>query len=136
MSVCSSSAQEGIPLEGKEHALQQLHLFAEDSFRLMGFGHRVYKNYDPRARVMQRVCYSVLSHLKIKSGSLLLWMTGFHAKDLCSQTIYILLYAEDISISLLTAHPADSIVIFLPDIAMDIKKAERISMSQQRCGVL
>ena len=39
---------------------------AADSFRLMGFGHRVYKNYDPRARIMQRVCYSVLSHLKIK----------------------------------------------------------------------
>ena len=26
-------------------------------FRLMGFGHRVYKNYDPRAKIMQRMCY-------------------------------------------------------------------------------
>lgn len=43
----------------------------KDSFRLMGFGHRVYKTYDPRARVMQRVCYSVLSHLKIKTDPLL-----------------------------------------------------------------
>ncbi|MDQ2994248.1 MAG: citrate synthase [Pseudomonadota bacterium] len=31
-----------------------------DSFRLMGFGHRVYKNYDPRAKVMQQTCYEVL----------------------------------------------------------------------------
>ncbi len=31
-----------------------------DPFRLMGFGHRVYKNYDPRARIMQRTCHEVL----------------------------------------------------------------------------
>jgi citrate synthase len=32
-----------------------------DPFRLMGFGHRVYKNYDPRARIMQRICHEVLN---------------------------------------------------------------------------
>lgn len=31
-----------------------------DSFRLMGFGHRVYKNYDPRAKVMRETCHKVL----------------------------------------------------------------------------
>ncbi len=31
-----------------------------DPFRLMGFGHRVYKNYDPRARIMQKTMYEVL----------------------------------------------------------------------------
>jgi citrate synthase len=31
-----------------------------DTFRLMGFGHRVYKNYDPRAKVMRATCYEVL----------------------------------------------------------------------------
>lgn len=31
-----------------------------DSFRLMGFGHRVYKNFDPRAKVMRETCYEVL----------------------------------------------------------------------------
>ncbi len=31
-----------------------------DAFRLMGFGHRVYKNYDPRATVMRKTCYEVL----------------------------------------------------------------------------
>jgi citrate synthase len=33
--------------------------------RLMGFGHRVYKNYDPRAKVMQKTCYEVLQKLGI-----------------------------------------------------------------------
>lgn len=34
-----------------------------DNFRLMGFGHRVYKNYDPRAKVMRETCYEVLEEL-------------------------------------------------------------------------
>ncbi|MGE4064822.1 MAG: citrate synthase [Rhodospirillaceae bacterium] len=42
-----------------------------DNFRLMGFGHRVYKNYDPRARIMSRTCAEVLSELKIKNNALL-----------------------------------------------------------------
>ena len=35
----------------------------DDPFRLMGFGHRVYKNYDPRAKVMQETAAEVLDHL-------------------------------------------------------------------------
>ena len=31
-----------------------------DSFRLVGFGHRIYKSYDPRARIMQKTCHEVL----------------------------------------------------------------------------
>ena len=38
----------------------------DDPFRLMGFGHRVYKNYDPRARIMQSTCHEVLNELGIK----------------------------------------------------------------------
>jgi citrate synthase len=34
-----------------------------DPFRLMGFGHRVYKNYDPRAAIIRRACYEVLDEL-------------------------------------------------------------------------
>jgi citrate synthase len=34
-----------------------------DSFRLMGFGHRVYKNYDPRAKIMQKTCHEVLAEV-------------------------------------------------------------------------
>ncbi|MGL6177278.1 MAG: citrate/2-methylcitrate synthase, partial [Vibrionaceae bacterium] len=37
-----------------------------DSFRLMGFGHRVYKNYDPRAAVMRQACHDVLKELNIQ----------------------------------------------------------------------
>ena len=36
-----------------------------DSFRLMGFGHRVYKNYDPRAKLMQKTCHEVLNELGV-----------------------------------------------------------------------
>jgi citrate synthase len=32
-------------------------------YRLMGFGHRVYKNYDPRAKVMQKTCHEVLAEI-------------------------------------------------------------------------
>jgi citrate synthase len=34
-----------------------------DAFRLMGFGHRVYKNYDPRARIIRKMCHEVLAKL-------------------------------------------------------------------------
>ncbi|HEX6956867.1 MAG TPA: citrate synthase [Ferrovibrio sp.] len=40
-------------------------------FRLMGFGHRVYKNYDPRAKVMRQTCYEVLDELGVKNEPLL-----------------------------------------------------------------
>ncbi|MDW8445432.1 MAG: citrate synthase [Acetobacteraceae bacterium] len=39
--------------------------------RLMGFGHRVYKNYDPRAKIMARTCHEVLADLGIKHEPLL-----------------------------------------------------------------
>jgi citrate synthase len=38
----------------------------KDPFRLMGFGHRVYKNYDPRATVMQQTVREVLAELNVK----------------------------------------------------------------------
>tara|TARA_R110002111_G_scaffold27913_8_gene59927 strand:+ start:51195 stop:52487 length:1293 start_codon:yes stop_codon:yes gene_type:complete len=37
-----------------------------DPFRLMGFGHRVYKNFDPRATIIREVCYQVLEETGIK----------------------------------------------------------------------
>ena len=40
-------------------------------FRLMGFGHRVYKNYDPRAKVMQQTCHEVLDSLGVKDQHVL-----------------------------------------------------------------
>ena len=44
---------------------------SDDPFRLMGFGHRVYKNYDPRATVMQQQTYAVLEELGMHDNPLL-----------------------------------------------------------------
>ncbi|MGB7334460.1 MAG: citrate synthase [Salaquimonas sp.] len=43
----------------------------DDPFRLMGFGHRVYKNYDPRAKIMQQTTHEVLNELGIKDDPLM-----------------------------------------------------------------
>lgn len=43
----------------------------DDPFRLMGFGHRVYKNFDPRAKVMKETCDEVLAELGIEDDPLL-----------------------------------------------------------------
>ena len=43
----------------------------DDPFRLMGFGHRVYKNFDPRAKVMHQTCHEVLDELGIDNEPLL-----------------------------------------------------------------
>jgi citrate synthase len=43
----------------------------DDPFRLMGFGHRVYKNYDPRAAIMRQSCHEVLDALGIRDEPLL-----------------------------------------------------------------
>lgn len=42
-----------------------------DSFKLMGFGHRVYKNYDPRAKVMRKTCHEVLNELGLQNEPLM-----------------------------------------------------------------
>ena len=43
----------------------------DDPFRLMGFGHRVYKNFDPRAKVMEQTCHEVLDELGVRNEPLL-----------------------------------------------------------------
>jgi len=42
----------------------------EDPFRLMGFGHRVYKNFDPRAKIIKKACDDILSKLGINDPML------------------------------------------------------------------
>ena len=42
----------------------------DKKYRLMGFGHRVYKNMDPRAAVMRKTCYEVLKELKLENHKL------------------------------------------------------------------
>ena len=41
-----------------------------DDFKLMGFGHRVYKNFDPRAKLMRKVCSDVLNELGLQNDRL------------------------------------------------------------------
>jgi len=43
----------------------------DDPFRIMGFGHRVYKNYDPRAKIMQETCHAVLNELGVEDDPIL-----------------------------------------------------------------
>ncbi|MGM0634123.1 MAG: citrate synthase [Pseudomonadota bacterium] len=43
----------------------------DDPFRLMGFGHRVYKNFDPRSRVMRKICDEVLAELGLENDPLM-----------------------------------------------------------------
>ncbi|MCL2075698.1 MAG: citrate synthase [Betaproteobacteria bacterium] len=42
----------------------------DDSFKLMGFGHRVYKNFDPRSQIMGKVCSDVLAELGLENDRL------------------------------------------------------------------
>ena len=41
-----------------------------DTFKLMGFGHRVYKNFDPRAKIMRKICTDVLQELGLENDRL------------------------------------------------------------------
>ena len=47
----------------KENIPETIQLIKDKKFRLMGFGHRVYKNFDPRAGLMQNLCHKVVKHL-------------------------------------------------------------------------
>ncbi|MFK7862870.1 MAG: citrate synthase [Pseudohongiellaceae bacterium] len=58
---------------GDESRIEEFVLKAKDKndpFRLMGFGHRVYKNFDPRAKVMRGICDEVLDELGIENDPL------------------------------------------------------------------
>jgi citrate synthase len=43
----------------------------KDPFKLMGFGHRVYKNYDPRAKILKGICQKVLKHVGVQNDPIL-----------------------------------------------------------------
>ncbi len=61
--MLSAIADEGI--SGKEFVDRAKS--RDDTSRLMGFGHRVYKNFDPRARIIKKACYDVLDRLGVNS---------------------------------------------------------------------
>ena len=83
--------------------------------KLMGFGHRVYKNYDPRAKIMQKACHEVLSELNIRNEPLLdlameLEQIALHDKYFIERKLYpnvdfysgIILKAMGIPVSMFT----------------------------------
>ncbi len=60
----------------------------DDPFRLMGFGHRVYKNYDPRAKIIREICYQVLEKLADSNNPL--FELAMRLEDIASQDEYFL----------------------------------------------
>jgi citrate synthase len=52
------------------HVKEYVQGVKDKKYRLMGFGHRVYKNMDPRAAVMRETCYEVLKELKLENNKL------------------------------------------------------------------
>jgi citrate synthase len=55
---------------GDAHAFVERAKSKKDNSRLMGFGHRVYKNYDPRATILKKSCTEVLNKLGVRSRQL------------------------------------------------------------------
>ena len=59
-----------------------------DPFRLMGFGHRVYKNFDPRATVMRKTCHEILDHLSLQNDPL--FKLALKLEDIALQDEYFI----------------------------------------------
>ena len=60
----------------------------DDKFRLIGFGHRVYKSYDPRARIMKEVCKEVLEVTGVKNDPL--WQVALELERIALQDDYFI----------------------------------------------
>ncbi len=59
-----------------------------DRYRLMGFGHRVYKNYDPRARIIRQACYEVLETLSDDHANKALFDTAMELERIALEDDY------------------------------------------------
>ena len=59
-------------------------------FRLMGFGHRVYKNYDPRARIIRKTCYQLLSELEPENPNHPLLKAAMELESIALQDDYFI----------------------------------------------
>ena len=62
----------------------------KDSFRLMGFGHRIYKNYDPRAKIIQKICREVLEGLEKKNPNKPLLTTAMKLEEIALNDDYFI----------------------------------------------
>jgi citrate synthase len=61
-----------------------------DPFRLVGFGHRVYKNYDPRARIIRQACYEVLNELSSGTEDKRLFDTALELERIALEDPYFI----------------------------------------------
>ena len=59
-----------------------------DRFRLMGFGHRVYKNYDPRAKLIREICHELLDDVNIKESQRKLLETAMELESVALEDEY------------------------------------------------
>ena len=73
MGACHGGANEAVlnmlnEIGNKKHIHEYIEKARDrdDPFRLFGFGHRVYKNFDPRAKVLRKACHDVLDKLGIR----------------------------------------------------------------------
>ncbi len=75
--------------KGKKKVEEYIDLVKDKSsgFRLMGFGHRVYKNYDPRARILKKTCHKVLDKLGTSDPLLDI---ALHLEDLALKDSYFI----------------------------------------------
>ncbi len=62
----------------------------EDPFRLMGFGHRVYKNYDPRAKIIRQACHDLLSTLSLTEKDRPLFETALELERIALEDDYFI----------------------------------------------
>ncbi len=62
----------------------------DDRFRLMGFGHRIYKNYDPRARIIRNTCHELLSKLDTDSKYHDLFKTAMELERIALEDEYFI----------------------------------------------
>jgi citrate synthase len=60
----------------------------DDRFRLMGFGHRVYKNYDPRAKIIRRSCHEILAELDNKNPNQKLFDVAMELEQIALEDDY------------------------------------------------
>ncbi len=61
-----------------------------DPFRLMGFGHRIYKNYDPRAKIIRRMCHEVLGKLGNNHGNEQLFELALKLEEIALKDDYFI----------------------------------------------
>ena len=62
----------------------------EDRFRLMGFGHRVYKNYDPRAKIIRQICHDLLAEMGADNPNQPLLKTAMELEKIALEDDYFI----------------------------------------------